>query len=190
MEDAEFQVHGADDPRLAAYARSPLPAWLWTADGKRILWANAAGMRMFGAADAAALAEKTFGPADRHRRQIARLANRLPASGAIRLERLQGFGAAPGGLATCGCLRFDFADGSHGVLIAAGSIALIAPLPARAAPAPPHSVAPLEIAVARAGFAAERALRRASHRRSHRQPMTSAGAIRQSARRVCIVRRL
>ena len=147
MEDAEFQVHGAGDPRLTAYARSPLPAWLWTADGKRILWANAAGMRMFGAADAAALAEKTFGPADRHRRQIARLANRLPASGAIRLERLQGFGAAPGGLATCGCLRFDFADGSHGVLIAAGSIALIAPLPARTAPAPPHSVAPLEIAV-------------------------------------------
>ena len=166
MNDAEFQVHGAGDSRLAAYARSPLPAWLWTADGKRILWANAAGMRMFGAADAAALAEKTFGPADRHRRQIARLANRLPANGAIRLERLQGFGAAPGGLATCGCLRFDFPDGSHGVLIAAGSIALIAPLPARTAPAPPHSVAPLEIAVARAGFAAERALRRASHRRS------------------------
>ena len=54
------------------------------------------------------------------------------ASGAIRLERLQGFGAAPGGLATCGCLRFDFPDGSHGVLIAAGNIALIAPLPAQA----------------------------------------------------------
>jgi hypothetical protein len=89
---------------------------------------------MFGAADAAALAEQIFGPADRHRRQIARLASRLPANGAIRLERLQGFGAAPGGLATCGCLRFDFPNGSHGVLIAAGNIALIAPLPARAAP--------------------------------------------------------
>ena len=137
MKDAEFQVPALGDPRLAAYATSPLPAWLWTADGKQILWANPAGARLFGAANAAALAEKTFGPADRHRRQIARLAGRLPANGAIRLERLQGFGAAPGRLATCGCSRFDFADGSHGVLIAAGNIALIAPRPARTAPRRP-----------------------------------------------------
>jgi PAS domain S-box-containing protein len=131
MQDAEFQWLASSDPRLAAYAASRLPAWLWTADGRRILWANAAGARLFGAASAAALAEKTFGPADRHRRQIARLAGRLLANGAIRLERLQGFGAAPGGLATCGCSRFDFPNGSHGVLIAAGNIALIAPRPAQ-----------------------------------------------------------
>ena len=134
MKDAEFQWLASSDPRLAAYAASRLPAWLWTADGRRILWANPAGARLFGAASAAALAEKTFGPADRHRRQIARLAGRLLANGAIRLERLQGFGAAPGGLATCGCSRFDFPDGSHGVLIAAGNIALIAPRPAQAQP--------------------------------------------------------
>ena len=146
MNDAEFQVQGPGDPRLAAYATSRLPAWLWTADGERILWANPAGARMFGAADGAALAEKAFGPADQHRRQIARLASRLPANGAIRLERLQGFGAAPGGLTTCGCSRFDFANGSHGVLIAAGSIALIAALPARAAPAPPARKVQLDAA--------------------------------------------
>jgi PAS domain S-box-containing protein len=134
MQDAEFQWRTHGDPRLAAYAVSRLPAWLWTADGRRILWANPAGARLFGAASAAALAEKTFGPADRHRRQIARLAGRLLANGAIRLERLQGFGAAPGGLATCGCSRFDFPNGSHGVLIAAGNIALIAPRPAQAHP--------------------------------------------------------
>ena len=98
-----FRGWRSSDPRLAAYAASRLPAWLWTADGRRILWANPAGARLFGAANAAALAEKTFGPADRHRRQIARLAGRLLANGAIRLERLQGFGAAPGMLATCGC---------------------------------------------------------------------------------------
>ncbi|MEH2611380.1 PAS domain-containing protein [Bradyrhizobium sp. AZCC 1693] len=134
MQDAEFQWRAHGDPRLAAYAASRLPAWLWTADGRRILWANPAGARLFGAANAAALAEKTFGPADQHRRQIARLAGRLLANGAIRLERLQGFGAAPGGLATCGCSRFDFPNGSHGVLIAAGNIALIAPRPALAQP--------------------------------------------------------
>jgi PAS domain S-box-containing protein len=132
MKDAEFQRLAPSDLRLAAYAASRLPAWLWTADGRRILWANPAGVRVFGAASAAALAEKTFGPADRHRRQIARLAGRLLANGAIRLERLQGFGAAPGMLATCGCSRFDFPNGSHGVLIAAGNIALIAPRPAQA----------------------------------------------------------
>ncbi|NOJ44317.1 sensor histidine kinase [Bradyrhizobium australiense] len=165
MKDAEFQWRAQSDPRLAAYAASRLPAWLWTADGRRILWANPAGARMFGAASAEALTEKTFGPADRHRRQIARLAGRLLANGAIRLERLQGFGAAPGMLATCGCSRFDFADGSHGVLIAAGDIALIAPRPAQAyeppenemqqdttaasTPAPRPSAPAMEQAVAR-----------------------------------------
>ncbi len=153
MQDAEFQWRAHGDPRLAAYAASRLPAWLWTADGRRILWANPAGARLFGAASAAALAEKTFGPADQHRRQIARLAGRLLANGAIRLERLQGFGAAPGGLATCGCSRFDFPNGSHGVLIAAGNIALIAPRaaqvesgnevqPASASSEPPSSEPP------------------------------------------------
>src|SRR3954471_4176189 len=132
MNEAEFQRLASSDPRLAAYAASPLPAWLWTADGRRILWTNAAGVRLFGASSAAALAEKNFGPADRHRRQVARLSGRLLAGGAIRLERLQGFGAAPGMLVTCATSRFDFPDGSHGVLIAAGNIALIAPRPAQA----------------------------------------------------------
>jgi len=127
MKDAEIHFLAANDPRLAAYAASRLPAWLWSADGKRILWANPAGLRLFGTATIAALAERTFGPADPHRRQIPRLAGRLRPGGAIRLERLQGFGAAPGGLATCGCARIDFADGSHGVLIAVGNIALITP---------------------------------------------------------------
>src|SRR5262245_4968777 len=102
MKDAEFQCWTSSDPRLTAYAASRLPAWLWTADGQRILWANPAGLRVFGAATTSALAGRVFGPADRHRRQIARLAGRLPAGGAIRLERLQGFGSAPGMLATCG----------------------------------------------------------------------------------------
>ena len=150
MKDAEIQWLNSNDPRLAAYAASRLPAWLWTADGKRVLWANPAGLRLFGATNIATLAEKTFGPGDRHRRQIARLAGRLRADGAVRLERLQGFGAAPGGLVTCGCSRIDFADGSHGVLIAAGNIALIAPLrlpndemPPAATAAKPHLPEPV-----------------------------------------------
>ena len=119
MNNAEFQLRGVGDPRLAVYATSALPVWLWSTDGTRILWANAVGARVFGAANGASLAKKIFGPADSHRRQVAQLANRLPATGEIRLERLRGFGAALGALVTCGCARLEFADGSHGVLVAA-----------------------------------------------------------------------
>src|SRR5216684_99028 len=119
MNKAEFQLRGVGDPRLAVHATSALPAWLWSVDGRRILWANPVGARLFGAANAAELAKKVFGAADPHRRQVAKLAGRLPSTGAIRLERLRGFGAPLGMLVTCGCARLDFADGSHGVLVAA-----------------------------------------------------------------------
>ncbi|QWG20747.1 PAS domain S-box protein [Bradyrhizobium sediminis] len=119
MNNAEFQLRGIGDPRLAVHATSALPAWLWSTDGTRILWANPVGARLFGAANGAILARKLFGPADQHRRQVAQLAGRLPADGAIRLERLRGFGAPLGALVTCGCARLEFADGNHGILVAA-----------------------------------------------------------------------
>jgi PAS domain S-box-containing protein len=119
MNNPEFQLRGVGDPRLAVHATSALPAWLWSIDGTRILWANPVGAKLFGAANGAALAKRTFGPADAHRRQVARLAGKLPATGAMRLERLRGFGAPLGQLVTCSCARLDFADGSHGILITA-----------------------------------------------------------------------
>ena len=119
MNPAEFQLRGVEDPRLALYATSAFPAWLWSIDGARIPWANPVGARLFGATNAAELARKTFGPADPHRRQVAQLAGKLASTGAIRLERLRGFGAPLGTLATCACARLDFADGHPGVLIVA-----------------------------------------------------------------------
>ncbi len=123
MNHADFQLRSGADPRLAVHAASPLPAWLWSTDGTRILWANPAGAKLFGATDAAALAVKTFGPADPHRRQVAQLASRLLPTGATRLERLRGFGATLGTLATCACARIDLPDGSAGVLV----VAMLAP---------------------------------------------------------------
>jgi len=117
MPNTEFKVHGPDDPRLAVHATSPLPAWLWSADGTRVLWANPVGALVFGAANNARLANKIFGPADPHRRQVAQLVHRLLPNGAIRLERLRGFGSRFGALITCACARLEFADGSEGVLI-------------------------------------------------------------------------
>src|SRR3982074_12502 len=70
MNSADFQLRGGADPRLAAHAAGPLPAWLWSTDGTRILWANPVGARVFGAANGAVLAGKIFGPADPHRRQV------------------------------------------------------------------------------------------------------------------------
>jgi PAS domain S-box-containing protein len=119
MNNADFQLRAVGDPRLAVHATSPFPAWLWSIDGTRVLWANPAGARVFGAANPASLAGKNFGPADSHRRQVAQLAHRLSPTGAVRLERLRGFGASLGTLMTCGCARLDFADGGQGVLIVA-----------------------------------------------------------------------
>ncbi|MCP1912464.1 PAS domain S-box-containing protein [Bradyrhizobium elkanii] len=119
MSDAEFQIQALGDVRLADHATGALPAWLWAADGARILWANPVGAQVFGAANGAELAKRGFGPADPHRRQVARLGHSLNANGAVRLERLRGFGAAPGMLATCGCARIDLPDGSHGILMTA-----------------------------------------------------------------------
>ncbi|CUT11832.1 Sensory histidine kinase AtoS [Bradyrhizobium sp.] len=113
MTSSDFQLRGVGDPRLAVHATSPLPVWLWSIDGTRVLWANPVGARLFGAVHATALADRIFGPADSHRRQIVRLAGRLPANGAIRLERLRGFGARLGTLMTCACARLEFADGGQ-----------------------------------------------------------------------------
>ena len=117
MNHADFELQALSDPRLAVHAVGSLPAWLWSADGSRVLWANAMAARALGAANSWALVDKRFGPADQHRRQVAQLARRLPENGAIRLERLRGFGAPLGALATCGCAMIDLPDGMRAVLI-------------------------------------------------------------------------
>ncbi|MGO9357446.1 MAG: PAS domain-containing protein [Xanthobacteraceae bacterium] len=116
--EAEVLITSLRDPRLAVHAVSALPAWLWAPDGSRILWANAAGAAVFGCRTASELVARHFGPADQHRRQVARLAGQLP-DGAVRLERLQGFGAALGRLRTCACSRIGGANASTGLLVAA-----------------------------------------------------------------------
>ena len=119
MNARQLQLQGIGDPRLAVHAASALAAWLWSTDGAQVLWANPVGASLFGASNMAELARKTFGPADALRRQVVQLAGQLSPTGAIRLERLRGFGASTGMLMTCSCARLDFPDGSHGILIAA-----------------------------------------------------------------------
>src|SRR5258707_15816414 len=78
MNNAEFQLRGVGDPRVALHATSALPAWLWAIRVTRVLWPNPVGARIFGAAKGPALTKKMFGPAHAHRPQVARLARTLP----------------------------------------------------------------------------------------------------------------
>ncbi|ETR78634.1 histidine kinase [Afipia sp. P52-10] len=118
MGDPEFLRAMVADRRLAQLAIGVRPAWLWSTDGSRILWCNAAAAAALGIAEASALA-KPRSPADPHRRQIAQLAGRLPLTGATRLDRLRGFGAWLGQLTTCACSRIAQATGEAAVLVIA-----------------------------------------------------------------------
>jgi PAS domain S-box-containing protein len=100
------------DARLSPYAMSAIPAWLWAADASRVIWANATGAAVLGAASPAGLAEKIFQPDEPVAADVARVAATLPASGAPRLERLRGIGSN----LVCTCSRLSLADG-HGILI-------------------------------------------------------------------------
>ncbi len=106
-------------PRLAPLATAARPAWLWRADGSQILWANAVGAAIFGAATAAACAQLRFDASDISAAQIKRLAATLPTGAPERLERLRGFGAGLGGALTCACSRIVLHDAESGILVAA-----------------------------------------------------------------------
>lgn len=105
--------------RIAVLATSARPAWLWSADGSRILWANAAGAASFGAADTATCLQRQFGVKDPVAAQIVRLAATLPAAPQDRLERLRGFAPGFGRALICACSRVAIGDGKSAVLVAA-----------------------------------------------------------------------
>ncbi|HYA05221.1 MAG TPA: PAS domain-containing sensor histidine kinase, partial [Xanthobacteraceae bacterium] len=123
MPIVESEFASLRDPRFAAqladHALSPSPAWLWSTDGTQILWANAVGAAIFGAADASARARLRFDPKETPAAEVIRLARALPSSGQTRLERLRGFGAGFGRPLTCACTRVALGDGKPAVLIAA-----------------------------------------------------------------------
>jgi PAS domain S-box-containing protein len=106
------------DERLAAHALSPTPAWLWSTDASRMLWANPIGAAIFDCATPSAAAALRFESKHPAAAQIARLAGTLSQGGAPRLERLRGFGARFGGTLICLCSRITLADSSAGILIA------------------------------------------------------------------------
>jgi nitrogen-specific signal transduction histidine kinase len=106
-------------PRLAATAMSALPAWLWSIDATRLLWANPTGAAMFDAPAPAAITAgncESRGPAAI---QVARLAASLRPDGAAQFERLRGLGTGAGGALTCACSCITLADHTRAILVAA-----------------------------------------------------------------------
>jgi signal transduction histidine kinase len=106
-------------PRLASLATAERPAWLWSADGSRILWANAIGAAIFGAETSSVCTKRRFSVTELPAAQVLRLAATLPSGGQERLERLRGFGGSLGRALTCNCARIVGGDGRGAVLIAA-----------------------------------------------------------------------
>ena len=119
MLSVESELGLLRDPRLAAVATSAWPAWLWSTDASQILWANAAGAALFGAADTSACIQRRFDRTDPRAAQIIRLAATLPSAGSPRLERLRGFGTSFGRALTCACSRVPLPGGKTGVLVTA-----------------------------------------------------------------------
>ena len=119
MNRTGFQFDCLNDPRLAAHALSPSPAWLWSADASRMLWANPPAAAIFEAYSPAAAATIRFDAKHPAAAQIARLAGTLPQGGAPRLERLRGFGASLGGALVCLCSRISLADNTAAILVVA-----------------------------------------------------------------------
>src|SRR5262245_56019150 len=118
MSEATSGLFWLRDPRLAPLALGPWPAWAWSLDGTRILFANPAGAAIFGAGTPAALEACGFEGSD-VAAQITRLATTLPADNASRFERLRGFGAGLERTLTCRCARTQLSDGTDTILIAA-----------------------------------------------------------------------
>ncbi len=122
MSIVPFEPAVARDPRLAAEfadrATSQAPAWLWSADGLRILWANVVGAAIFDAGNAGEAAARRFDTTHPANVEITRLAAILPPPGQARLERLRGFGASFGRALACVCSRVVLGDDAA-ILVAA-----------------------------------------------------------------------
>jgi PAS domain S-box-containing protein len=104
------------DARLSPYATSAAAAWLWAADGSRVLWANAAG--------AALSAGHDFGA------QVVQIAATLPARAAARTERLT---VAHGDALACACSRVALGDTPAILIVADAPVQPVMPLAERAA---------------------------------------------------------
>ena len=107
------------------------PAFVFAADGARVLWANSAGAAFFGARRIGDLRARRFSDLNPIKTQMARLAKLLPSAQA-RMEMLRfGQGAESGAIAAV-CRRLNLPDETRAVLAIAASSAAAESLTSRA----------------------------------------------------------
>ncbi len=82
------------NPSIGGLFDDGRPAWVWDASGRRVLWANAAGLHFFGASSIEDLAERDFvkGGAATHLARVAASGNDRPTM--VQLRFYRGFKAA------------------------------------------------------------------------------------------------
>ena len=131
IDDAAQHLKYLSIPRIAECAVGPMPAWLWSGNGERLLWLNAAGARVFNLPVSVSFATDPLRPADPHRRQAIQVARRIATLNEMRLERLRGFGATLGGLATLACTRLPLGESETGLLLISANAAPAMPLERR-----------------------------------------------------------
>jgi PAS domain S-box-containing protein len=94
-------------------------AWLWSADGARILWANAAGASFFSAQSVSDLASLTSLERSPARPHIARIAESGPTD-KFSIDRLRFYRGLRVMLLTCQCMRIELENGDAAALIVCG----------------------------------------------------------------------
>ena len=131
MAESLFPFAYLRDARLAGHATGAVPAWLWQSDGRCILWANATAADLFGAASPAALAALRFDSADTATgtvaREIAQLAEALPANGSPRLAALTVPVGDSARRVRCLCSRLALEDTTPAILAVATETGVPAP---------------------------------------------------------------
>jgi PAS domain S-box-containing protein len=102
-------------PETGPLLLSAAPAWIWSRDGSRVLWANPAGGRTLGAASFGALWDRRWPEAHPLRRAIASLSRALPEQGMLaRLRLTKNSLALP---TACRCRLLRLPGDERGVLV-------------------------------------------------------------------------
>jgi PAS domain S-box-containing protein len=103
-------------PEIGGLLFDRRPAFVWQADGRRLLFANSAGVAWFGANSLASLRERVFSPSNPAVKRIERLGHTLPSAGA-RIEFLRfSLGVVTSALPSL-CQRLRTDDGEGIILI-------------------------------------------------------------------------
>ncbi len=105
-------------PTLDALKQNPEPAWLWDAERMRVVWANDAGIAMWGAESLFDLVERRFSAKDPGVAKLAEIFRQLGA-GQSQGVRLAFAGAVTDAPIECDCHHHGLNDGRPGLLVVA-----------------------------------------------------------------------